>query len=117
MPPLSAGSYTPQTTPPTPVHAAFGPPPASPQEKSLDELVSEFLSASALPEPEPTNEDLTLNDPEGWVAALGYLARRRAWASVVDVVEKMLAMHERAEAPGLTLEQVRMNNTLSGVRS
>lgn len=117
MPPLSAGSHIPQPTPPVPVHAAFGPPPSSPQGKSLDELVSEFLSASVLPEPQPTNENLIWNDPEGWVAALGSLARRRAWESVVDVVERMVAIHERGEAPGLTPEQVRMINVLSGVGS
>ena len=114
MPPLAASRFPPQISPPTPVQAAFRTTPASPRDRSLDELVSDFLTANAPPAPGPADQDLWLSDPDGWVAALGRLARRRAWASVVDVAGKMLATHEQGGASSLTAEQVRDHTVISG---
>lgn len=76
------------------------------QERSLDNLVSEFLSDSAPPPPEATDQDSAMSDPQGWVAALGRLARRRAWSTLVDVAGTMLVVHRGGGAPDLTAEQV-----------
>ncbi|CAM9872023.1 unnamed protein product, partial [Ectocarpus fasciculatus] len=76
-----------------------------PQEKTLDALVSEFLSTEAPPPPEPVNETLALGDPDGWVAALGQLAWRRAWRKLVDIAGTMLVAHRGGGAPGLSADQ------------
>lgn len=81
--------------------------PLPPQEKSLDVLVAEFLASGAPPPPEPVSETLALGDPGGWVAALGQLARRRAWRKLVEIAGTMLVAHRGGGAPGLTAEQVR----------
>ncbi|CAM9686740.1 unnamed protein product [Ectocarpus sp. 8 AP-2014] len=88
----------------TPVAAAY-PPRQPPQEKTLDALVSEFLSTEAPPPPEPVNETLALGDPDGWVAALGQLAWRRAWRKLVEIAGTMLVAHRGGGAPGLTADQ------------
>eukprot|EP00903_Cladosiphon_okamuranus_P008957 g8571.t1 len=90
--PAPAAAYTPAI--PTP-----------PQEKSLDVLVAEFLASGAPPPPEPVSETLALGDPSGWVAALGQLARRRAWRKLVEIAGTMLVAHRGGGAPGLTAEQ------------
>ncbi|CAM9330233.1 unnamed protein product [Ectocarpus sp. 4 AP-2014] len=88
----------------TPVAAAY-PPRQPPQEKTLDALVLEFLSTEAPPPPEPVNETLALGDPDGWVAALGQLAWRRAWRKLVEIAGTMLVAHRGGGAPGLTADQ------------
>lgn len=124
--PITASRY--QTSPPSyqqnhqqgvPVAAAVLPPPAAtavnqalpmlspPKERSIDDLVNEFLANSAPPPPEPTDQDSAMADPQGWVAALGRLAGRRAWSTLVDVAGTMLVVHRGGGAPGLTAEQVR----------
>lgn len=80
-----------------------------PQEKTLDTLVSEFLSTEAPPPPEPVNETLALGDPDGWVAALGQLAWRRAWRKLVEIAGTMLVAHRGGGAPGLSADQVHTN--------
>lgn len=47
-----------------------------------------------------------MEDPQGWVAALGRLARRRAWVTLVDAAGTMLVVHRGGGAPSLTVEQV-----------
>lgn len=51
-----------------------------------------------------------MGDPSGWVAALGQLARRRAWRKLVEIAGTMLVAHRGGGAPGLTAEQVREGN-------
>lgn len=93
---------------------AAQPPP--PQEKSLDALVAEFLASGAPPPPEPVSDNLALGDPGGWVAALGQLARRRAWRKLVEIAGTMLVAHRGGGAPGLTPEQVRVQRRTEGGR-
>lgn len=81
--------------------------PLPPQEKTLDELVAEFLSSEAPPPPEALDETLALGSPDGWVAMLGQLARRRAWKRLVEISASMLVAHRGGGAPGLTAEQVK----------
>ncbi|CAM9460693.1 unnamed protein product, partial [Hapterophycus canaliculatus] len=81
------------------------PPSPRTQEKSLDALVAEFLSSEAPPPPEPVSETLALGDPQGWLASLGQLARRRAWLKLVEIAGTMLVAHRGGGAPNLTAEQ------------
>lgn len=91
--------------------AVYPPAPAAaspPQEKSIDTLVAEFLASgsAATPPPEPAGDTVALGEPDGWVAALGQLARRRAWRKLVEIAGTMLVAHRGGGAPGLTAEQV-----------
>lgn len=71
----------------------------------MDELVSEFLTSSAPAPPELTDHDAALGDPDGWVAALSRLARRRAWGTLVEVAGTMVVAHRGGGAPRLTAGQ------------
>lgn len=108
-----AAVYDQQHQPPPPqttaVLSAVTPPVAYAQrkERSLEELVSDFLTPNAPSPPESTDEDSAMGDPRGWVAALGRLARRRAWMTLVEVTGTMLVVHRAGGAQTLTPEQVR----------
>lgn len=91
-----------------PAPSAFIAPPTPPKEKSLDALVTEFLSTGAapLPPPDPVEQNYVMGDPDGWGAALGCLARRRAWRTLVEVAGTMIVAHRGGGARFLTPEQV-----------
>lgn len=103
----------PQQSPPVPPVAAAPPPPAPPasfvppKERTLEDLVLDFLTPSAPAPPEAPDQDLAMGDPEGWAAALGRLARTRAWGTLVDAAGTMLVVIRGGGAPGLTVEQAR----------